>query len=56
MVALNIQITDEQNKQVREFCKETGLKLAETVRRAIDDYLLQKRKEKFYNPVKNEEG
>ena len=56
MVSLCIKLTDEQNIQLREYHKETGFGIAEILRRAFDEFMLQKRKEKFYNPIKNEEG
>ncbi|MBW2010149.1 MAG: CopG family transcriptional regulator [Deltaproteobacteria bacterium] len=35
----NIHLTDKQVEQLEKMAKETGLKVAEIIRRALDDYL-----------------
>ena len=40
----NIHFTHEQIKDLKDLSEKTGLKVAEHVRRAIDDYLKRQKK------------
>ena len=45
MQRINLHLTKQQVKALRQVCRSTGLSLAELVRRAIDAYLSTLRKE-----------
>ena len=39
MKRISLFVTEKQIKEIKRDCKRTGLRLAETIRRAIDAYL-----------------
>lgn len=48
MPRLNICISKSQNEKLRNICKETGLGVAEAMRRALDMFILKNQKDKIY--------
>jgi len=39
MIRVNYHLTESQIKKLKELSKQTGLKVAELIRRAIDEFL-----------------
>ena len=48
MKRVNYHLTTSQIEKLREISKDTGLSVAELIRRAVDEYL-GKKKKKWYN-------
>lgn len=46
MIRTAIHITDKQHEELREESDNTGLPMAELIRRAIDEYLDRRRKKR----------
>lgn len=46
MIRTAIHLSEKQDKELRQESEETGLPKAEIIRRAIDEYLERRRKEK----------
>jgi len=42
MIRVNFHLTNSQIKKLKKLSKQTGLKVAELIRRAIDDFLRKK--------------
>jgi predicted DNA-binding protein len=51
MKRTNINLSDKQDAVLREIAKDTGIKYAEHVRRAIDAYIKQIKREKARESV-----
>lgn len=49
MKRVNYHLTDQQIKRLKQYSKETGLSVAELIRRAIDEYL-----DKKIKPIRSE--
>lgn len=45
MIRTAVHLSETQHKELQEESKRTGLKIAEMIRRAIDEYLDKHRKE-----------
>ena len=48
MIRTQIQLTDEQNDLLRELSKTTREPIAALIRKAVDQFLLTRRPDRFY--------
>lgn len=55
MIRLNICISDSQDERLRRLCKDTGLGVAEVMRRAFDFFADFKERETNRETLKEEE-